>query len=135
MLQALALITCAIAVVTDVRGLQIPNRVVLPGLFAGLLFAPTLGAVLAGVIAFGAFGVPAAFNKIGMGDVKLAVAVAMLLRWPLAVPFLLYTGLAGGIVAVIFGLSGRRRMPYALAIAAGCVWAIASHYVPMLRLV
>lgn len=134
MLQLIALVTCAFAVVTDVRGYRIPNRVIVPGLLAGLLLDPTPGAVLAGAIALVAFGVPAAFNKMGMGDVKLAVAVAMLLRWPLVLPFLLDTALAGGLVAVVFALLGRRRMPYALAIAAGCVAAIASRYVPALRL-
>jgi prepilin peptidase CpaA len=133
MLQALAVVTCAFAVVTDVRDYRIPNRVILPGLFGGLLLDPSPTAVLAGGIALVVFGVPAAFDKIGMGDVKLAAAVATLLRWPLVLPFLLDTALAGGIVALVFALLGRRRMPYALAIAAGCIWAIASRYAPVLR--
>lgn len=133
MLEVIALLVCAVAVVTDVRGFRIPNELTVLGMIAALVIDPSLAVVPAALLVLIVFGIPAAFDKIGMGDVKLALGVAMLLRWPLAVPFLLYTALAGGVVAIVFGVLGRRQMPYALAIAAGCAWAIASAHVPALR--
>ena len=134
MLHVIALAVCATAVVTDVRGLRIPNELTAVGMIAGLAIDPSLAILPAALLAMLVFGIPAAFDKVGMGDVKLALAVAMLLRWPLVVPFLLYTALAGGVVAIVYGLLGRRKMPYALALAAGCAWAIAATHIPALRL-
>ncbi len=133
LVQVVALVMCAFAVATDVRSYRIPNELVAVGLLAGLVIDPSLAAILGGLVALVVFGVPAAFGTIGMGDVKLAVAVGTLLRWPLAISFLLETALTGGVVALVLGLLGQRRMPYALAIAAGCGWAIAAQYVPQLQ--
>lgn len=134
MLQVIALAVCATAVVTDVRGLRIPNELTALGMLAGLAIDPSLAALAAALVAFLVFGIPAAFGKVGMGDVKLAIAIAMLVRWPLVLPFLLYSALAGGVVAIVFGVRGRREMPYGVALAAGCAWAIAAAHVPALRL-
>lgn len=134
LLHVIALAVCAAAVVTDVRGLRIPNELTVVGMIAGLAIDPSLAVLPAALLVLLVFGIPAAFDKIGMGDVKLALAIALLLRWPLVVPFLLYTALAGGVVAIVYGLLHRRQLPYALALAAGCAWAIAADHVPALRL-
>lgn len=116
------------------------------------LWAALAGAAL-GLIVFGILG---AFRVVGMGDVKLVAAAGALIRWPLIVPMVLYAVLAGGIVALVVGWRRRRlgqvarnlsrlgearatealhRMPYALAIAIGCAWAVASRYLPALRII
>ena len=87
------------------------------GAGTGLLLA--LGGAAVGLAVFGTL---AAGGLIGMGDVKLVAALGALVRWPLAVPFLLYAALAGGVIALAHALRRRRvtgvAMPYALAISA-----------------
>src|SRR5512139_2113923 len=91
-----ALVACAIAVATDLRARRIPNwlTVAAIGLGLGLGLAAgtgTLVAALAGAaLGLVVFGVPAAFGLVGMGDVKLVIALGALLRWPLALPLVLY---------------------------------------------
>lgn len=95
-----------------------------------------------------------ALRLIGMGDVKLLAAAGVCVRWSLALRVFVYTALAGGVIALVVAArrgvrpSGlrvgskigarddeRQRLPYGLAIAAGVIWAVASRYWPMLRLV
>lgn len=144
-----ALVACAIAVATDLRARRIPNwlTVAAIGLGLGLGLAAgtgTLVAALAGAaLGLVVFGLPAAFGLVGMGDVKLVIALGALLRWPLALPLVLYSALAGGAVALAYAIghgiartwhTQPHRMPYGLALALGCVWAVASRYVDALRL-
>lgn len=151
--DALAVAVCVVAVVTDLRDLRIPNRLTIPALIAGLVLNAVLGglsslllASVGAVVGLFVFGVPAAFGLIGMGDVKLAIALGALVRWPLALPLALYAAIAGGVLAIAYAVYRGRlravarnitrlgranelhRMPYALAIAAGCVIAIASRH-------
>lgn len=89
---------------------------------------------------------------IGGGDAKLMAAAALWFGYPQVVAFLLYTSLAGGVLALcaviwalirwqasIWGLSRgpplntlRPEIPYGLAIAAGAVvaWAGTGHGLP-----
>ena len=164
-----ALVAAAIAVVTDARTRRIPNRLTFSAAAAGLVAVPALVLVLAGpgaaarafataaiggLVGLLVFGVPGALGLVGMGDVKLATALGALVRWPVALAFVLYAALAGGAVALGHAIArgqvravGRNllharapagdahRIPYALALALGCAWAIAARYVPALRLV
>lgn len=165
--DAAALLACGVAATIDVRSYRVPNRLTLAAAAAGLAVnlalgaaagAPgawllaSLGGAAVGLVAFGLLG---ALGAVGMGDVKLVAAVGALVRWPLVLPMLLYTALAGGVLALAIALRRRRlgqvarnlgrlgevraaaalhRMPYALAIALGCAWAVASRYWPALRL-
>lgn len=161
--DAIALAVCAAAVATDLRAPRIPNRITVPALIAGLTINAVLGGLLGGPSAAGyallfacggalvglvVFGVPAGFGLVGMGDVKLAMVVGALVRWPLAVPLALYAAIAGGMLAIGYAIhrgrvravahniatlgSTRRaelhRMPYALAIVVGCIIAVASRH-------
>lgn len=147
--DAVAVAACAIAVATDLRARRVPNWLTFAavglgfalglGLGPGAFLAALAGAALGLVV----FGVPAAFGLVGMGDVKLVIALGALLRWPLALPLVLYIALAGGAVALAYAIrhalqrtwrTGTHRMPYALALALGCVWAVASRYVDAIRL-
>ncbi len=142
--DVVAIAVCAVAAVLDQRSQRIPNELTFAALGLGLALAIALGttaltgAVLGAAFALVVFGVPAAFGLVGMGDVKLMAALGALVRWPLALPLVLYVGVAGGLVAGGYGLATRGvrgRMPYGLAIALGCAWAVASRYVDVLRLV
>jgi prepilin peptidase CpaA len=96
---------------------------------------------------------------IGGGDVKLAIAASGMLSYPLCIPFLLYTAIGGGLLAVFYlifrgearavfsrvaliaggathGISTQRaRLPYALAFALGALAVTLSQSVaPFLRI-
>ena len=90
-----------------------------------------LSAALAGGISFGLGFALFQFRLMGAGDVKLIVAVALWIGLSVKfVRFILYMGVAGGILALLF-LALRRvtkrgvgELPYgvAIAIAALIVW-------------
>ena len=174
------LLLCLAALVSDVRSYRIPNRLTLGGLALGLVFNTTAGALqlgsgigavgglsaaLAGALLLGlVFGALGALGLIGMGDVKLMAAVGAWVRWPLALPVLLYVLLAGGLVAVGWAVAGGRlravvanlatvarravafrpdpgapalqlhRLPYAVAIFFGTAYAVGTRYWSALRL-
>jgi prepilin peptidase CpaA len=128
------------------------------GLVPFLAMLATYAAVLvAGTIPFSR-------GLIGGGDVKLLAAGAVCAGWPGCIEFLLVTSLAGGVLAVVeltrahrlrtafqelataayVGTLARgvvldpqrRRLPYALAIAAGALILLASETIaPWLQLV
>lgn len=141
----------AIAGIGDVFSYRIPNW--LTGLIA-LLFFPMaamtgLGgeAIMwhlitgLGVLACG-FGL-FAFGFIGGGDAKLLAATALWFGWPVSMVFLIYTSLAGGVLAIIYSIyrtfriesevraiswlkrwtSFEPNLPYGLAIAVGTILA------------
>ena len=160
---------CAVACTTDLTRRRIPNvltfalAVAAIGIHAthgtvdGLACIVTMLAVLAaGTVAFAA-------RILGGGDVKLLAAGAGMVGYPDALPFILYTLVFGGVLALtLAALQGRaastlRRagalialssynvsaaavpvrgttMPYALAITAGAVVLLLSKTVaPVLR--
>jgi prepilin peptidase CpaA len=96
---------------------------------------------------------------IGGGDIKLAIAASGLLSYPLFIPFLIYTALGGGALALLYvvfrpnarpslsrtialaasglqGIAGQREtLPYALAFAFGALLVVLSQSVaPFLRI-
>lgn len=146
---------CAIAAVHDLRTYQIPNWLCAAGVIVGLAVNAAFGHVVPSLVGGGvlllAVGPLGALRLLGMGDVKLLVAVGTLVRWPLALPVVLYMALAGGVLALALSLRRRvvprvvsgawtapppsHRMPYGLAIALGVAWAVASRDVAWLRLI
>jgi|SRR5271170_1185522 len=166
----LVLVACAIGVGTDLRSRRIPNV-----LTAGLaLAALALHAAQGWVSLLVAIGTLLAvlfigfvffsFGWLGGGDVKLLAAAAAALGLPDAVPFLIYTSIGGGLLALGVALAtGRLRsvlgsvvlllrpfthkgtvaiapaksitLPYAVAIAFGALAVALSHTAaPFLRL-
>jgi prepilin peptidase CpaA len=166
----LVLGACAIAVATDLRFRRIPNALTaalavaalalhaVNGFAAfGIALATLVGVMFLGLIAF-------SFGWLGGGDVKLLAAGAAALGFPDAVPFLVYTAIGGGILAVVFAAATGRlgsvmksvgllmrpfaykgtqavapanpiMLPYAVAIAFGAVAVALSHNAaPFLRL-
>jgi prepilin peptidase CpaA len=167
--DAVALIGCVVAVAIDVRHYRIPNWLTAATALAGLAANATVAAVAAGpsaawhaglgpalagaALLLAVSGALALAGFLGMGDAKLLAAVGACVRWPQALPLLVYTALAGGVVALGIALhrgqlaatlrnaartSGAanrmQRMPYAIAILAGTAWAVLARFVDFLRL-
>jgi prepilin peptidase CpaA len=161
----LLLAACAIAVFTDVRKRKIPNWLT-AGLAAGALALHVpqgwvaVGTSLAACVVVFALGTIA--HRVGVfggGDVKLLAAGSLAVGYPDCLPFVLYTFLGGGVLAVAFALAQRRlrstlanvralaqthtllddaapsaRMPYAIAIASGAaILALADTILPAMR--
>jgi prepilin peptidase CpaA len=158
----LVLGACVVAVLTDLRSRRIPNGLTIALAIAGLALHATQGWVALGltvmtlVCALGVGSIAFGFGWLGGGDVKLLAAGAATLGFPDAIPFVIYTALAGGVIAfaVAFG-TGRLRavlasvvalmrpfvfkgtaavapanpvmFPYAIAIASGAVAVALSH--------
>jgi prepilin peptidase CpaA len=162
----LTLAACLAASYYDLQWRRIPNAItgslaltaVLVHAFFGLgSLAQSLGVMAAltvgGYLLYSRGG-------IGAGDIKLAIAGSGMLSYPLCVPFLLYTGIAGGLIALVFLLaraSGRaslsravfmtlagapgiatdkrEKLPYALAFALGAILvALSQSIAPFLRI-
>lgn len=160
----LTLAACLAASFYDVRARRIPNwltgSVALAALglhtldgfqAAAVSLAVMLVLTVAGTLVYARGG-------IGGGDVKLAIATSGMLSYPLCVPFLLYTAIGGGLLAVLFlifradsrpslsritliaaGAGGvaatRTTLPYALAFAFGAVVvALSQSALPFLRI-
>jgi prepilin peptidase CpaA len=141
----------------DLRRYLIPNWISLalaglsiPALLlAGIDLAGVFWHLAVGLAVLGVMSILFFRGMIGGGDVKLLAAGACWTGWPLAVPFIVYTALAGGLLALV--LIGIRRtlrnrdvkspwlasladpsagIPYGIAIAAGgwLVWTRLSVY-------
>ncbi len=150
----IVMLLCAVACVTDWRGLRIPNTlsVAIVALFAVAALAdPGYAAPLwphlaaGGVMLLVTFGMFCA-GLFGGGDAKLASALALWLGLPGIAPFVFFMGLAGGGLALaalyikrkkpfvhaspeswVGQLQrGRNALPYGLAISAG-FWAAVFH--------
>lgn len=166
---ALVLVAAAIAAVTDLRTRRVPNALVVCLLVAGFVVSAAAGwwaiagdaivtcvAVLAGSVLF-------SLRLLGGGDVKFFAAAAGVLGYPDVAAFLLYTTVAGGVLALAYaGARGRMteslagvramalpllagapparitdglKMPYAVAIFAGALCLLAAHTcAPFLRI-
>jgi len=162
---ALTLTACLVASYCDVRRRRIPNWLtgslalgaIVVHAFLGLQAAAISIAVMlvltiAGALLYSRGG-------IGGGDIKLAIAGSGMLSYPLCVPFLLYTAIGGGLLAVLFLLFGaaappsltrvlllatspgnavtakRATLPYAVAFAFGAILvALSQNVAPFLRI-
>lgn len=164
------LVVCAIATYTDVSTRRIPNALVFALAAAGIALHAASGVpavlsacgVFTAVIIFGTY--VHALGMIGGGDIKLFAAAAATIDPSDVLLFLLYTTLAGGVVAIVYSIANRRfattlanvraisttmalgvsptpvsatsgTMPYALAILAGATLLASAHsFAPFLRI-
>jgi prepilin peptidase CpaA len=162
---ALTLAACLAASYYDVRARRIPNwltgtsalAAIAVHAFSGLQAAAISIAVM--VVLAVAGTLMYARGGIGGGDIKLAIAGSGLLSYPLCVPFLVYTAIGGGLLAVLFlifradarpsfarvalmtvgGATGvtakRATLPYAVAFAFGAILvALSQSVLPFLRI-
>jgi prepilin peptidase CpaA len=161
----LALAGCLAAIYDDVQFRRIPNwltgtiavAAIAVHAFLGLRAVAVSVAVMIAILLLGTFVY--ALGGIGGGDVKLAIAVCGMLSYPLCVPFLLYTAIGGGLLALAFivlrrsdgslaravlsTIGGPRAvdrnkaltMPYAIAFTFGAAMvALGQSVAPMLRI-
>ena len=124
---------------SDYRDFIIPNRICLAIVLLYPAFVMTspnpvdwMSAVIVALVVLGITTVMFSFGVMGGGDVKFFSATALWAGSTLALPFLLVTALAGGVLAVYFMARmyfprrsqgevklHRRSVPYGVAIAAG----------------
>ena len=161
-LQILILLACGIGAITDLRSSRIPNVLSFCTVVLALALHVPQGAsslavallCLAAVMAIG-FAL-FSLRLIGGGDIKLMAGVACAASFPGCVTFLLYTMLAGGLLALFVAArrgslrasfynastlaypalyyrtagfvmpSGGIKMPYGVAIFAGALALVAS---------
>lgn len=103
--------------VIDLEHGLVPNRLLFPGLALAILTVPfspwedPLGQLAGGVLSFGVLFTIAlvAAEGMGMGDVKLAALLGVLLGFPAIVPGLLLAFISGGAVAGGLLLAGRLK--------------------------
>lgn len=139
---AIVSVACIASAITDLRTRTIPNWVsfglaAIAFAFALLHGWPSLAVCAAVYAVVFALGLAMfALRVLGGGDVKLLAAVAASLGFPDAMPFLAYTGIAGGVLAFAWSFIDRKaKLPYAVAILAGFAVLIAGKlWVPNLRL-
>ncbi len=107
------LVVVVLATITDLRERRIPNWLVLPFLVLGLIVAATrhgwnglwqgsLGVVAAVAV----MGVFVYLGGMGMGDLKLCAALGAWLGPSQLCLALVLTGLAGGVMALVWALTG-----------------------------
>jgi prepilin peptidase CpaA len=131
----LVLVVCFIASYFDVRARRIPNwltgtlavAALALNSFSGLRAVGVSIAVMAVLMLLGTF----VYSRggIGGGDIKLGVAASGVLSLPLCVPFLLYTMIGGGLLAIVFVLvrgNVRQTIWRTVAITAGAPGSVAT---------
>ncbi len=106
------LLLIAIATVIDIRSRRIPNWLVIPYLLAGIIVSTAtlglagLGQSAAGIgLAVLVTGSPCWLRGMGMGDLKLCAAVGAWVGAAQLGTALVATGLAGGVMALIWAAS------------------------------
>jgi prepilin peptidase CpaA len=110
--ELVAIAICLGACVTDVRSRRIPNALTFPAAGAAILFhwwvagpqagAAAVGGWFVGVLLFSPFFIA---GGLGAGDLKLVGAVGAWLGPMPAVFVVLYTALAGGVMAIVVALA------------------------------
>lgn len=102
----------AVACCIDVRQQRIPNWLTFGAAAAGIIFHTVVGggpgfagALLGWATGAAIFFLPFALGGLGAGDVKLIAALGAWFAWPDALWLGLFTGIAGGVVAVVVALA------------------------------
>lgn len=106
-----------LAVITDLKDRKIPNKLVLFGLIASLVLqslsmqvAGSLNWLVGVAVAFACFIPLYLLRAMAAGDVKLMMAVGGFLGYPLILSAVMYSYLAGGLIAIGYVLvMGRFR--------------------------
>jgi len=107
------LIVLCVATITDLRSRRIPNWLVLPFLVAGVVvsgwmygwhgIAQSFSGLVLGMLIFGTLFW---MGSMGMGDVKLCVAIGAWIGPSQLFTALVLTGLAGGLMALCWAVYG-----------------------------
>jgi prepilin peptidase CpaA len=102
------IVALLLASIFDIKLKKIPNFLTFTLILWGLLsttiskgFKGFQFSILGFLFGIAIFFIPFAFNLIGAGDTKLMGAVGAIMGWKFSLSAVLYSGLAGGILAVI----------------------------------
>jgi prepilin peptidase CpaA len=108
----IALAISIVGCVSDLRSRRIPNALTFGGALAGLLFHLVSGgargaeiAALGWIAGCALFFIPFALGGLGGGDVKLVAALGAWLGPEATLWLALYTGAAGGVLAIAVALA------------------------------
>lgn len=106
--QSLLILVLILSVYFDIKEKRIPNVITFPiiiwGFISASFYSGLIGfqfSLLGFLCGFAVFFIPFAFRIMGGGDVKLMAAIGTLLGWKMVLLILLYTALAGGMIAII----------------------------------
>ena len=96
--------------ITDIKGYKIKNNIVLPTIIMGLIcaiinnsFLDSVYGMLIPLVLFPLY----ALKMLGAGDVKALCAIGSVLGFKLSVETMLFTFVAGGIIALLFMICNR----------------------------
>ncbi len=114
---ACAVVVAIIGGITDVASRKIPNRLTYAAMLVAIVGRGALmgwrglgGAIAGGLIGGGVFLIFFLLHAMGAGDVKLITAVGALVGPSLSLQILLYSAIAGGLLAIVYALwLGRLR--------------------------
>ena len=127
---ALALLTALLGCITDLRSRRIPNALTLGSALGALVFhgvtANLKGLAFASegwLLPVAVFFLPFALGGLGAGDLKLLGALGAWLGPAHALWLVLYTGVAGGALALLVALA-RGYLP----LAARNIWLLLTHW-------
>lgn len=113
-------VSCALAAYTDIKVRKVPNWLTFSTLAAALCSTAFRGlaafeiAVVILVVALVGGTLLQSTGVLGGGDVKLLVAISVLVGFPNCIALLLYTALAGGILAILSSAL-QKRLPALLS--------------------
>jgi len=126
LMYPIALIAVALATVADLRRREIPDWISVGLLVVALVASlhggapPSAGERLQGLGLAAVITLPLfARGVLGGGDVKLLVALGAVLGLGAFVPFLIATGLSGGLIGLVARRLRWRELPYAPAMLLG----------------
>jgi prepilin peptidase CpaA len=128
MIEVVLTLMVIAAAVSDLRTRRIPNWIPVSGAALGFALHVWTGgpwgaisSVAGAALGLGIFITLYIAGGMGAGDVKLFSAVGAIVGPHALVYVFIFTGLLGGIAAVVMIFRGRRRMPYGPFIAAGAL--------------
>jgi prepilin peptidase CpaA len=124
----IALAVALAACITDLRTRRIPNALTFGAAAAGLVFHAAWGSgpgfsVAGWAVGVAVFFVPFVLGGLGGGDVKLLGALGAWLGPKLVLWLALYTGIAGGVLAVIVAIANDY-----LRQAISNIWLLLAHW-------
>ncbi|SCP98029.1 A24 family peptidase [Anaerobium acetethylicum] len=100
--------TLLLAAYLDIKDRKIPNVLTFPVILWGLVSSTIISgfngfqfSLFGFLFGMAAFFIPFALGLIGGGDVKLMGAVGAIMGWEFTLSALLYTAMAGGVVALL----------------------------------
>ena len=109
----LTIVGCLAAVYGDVQARRIPNwltgtfvvAALVVHAFGGFRALAATAAVIVVMLLLG--WILYSFGGIGGGDVKLAIAASAMIGYPLCIPFLVYTAIGAGVLAIFLVILHR----------------------------